>query len=264
MLDTPAQLDVQGFLEELAQAHEAALLLDYDGTLAPFQVDRRRAFPYPWVAELLQQIMDEGHTRVVLITGRSVSDVQPLLSLRPRPEIWGAQGLQRLRPDGRHDMPRIEEDVQQALDDASDWLHQLELSHLAEVKPGSLAVHWRGLPDSDAEGVRRRVTLRWLTIAEHAGMTLQEFDGGVEIRKSSPNKGDAVRTVLAEMDPATPAAYLGDDQTDEDAFRALQHRGLRILVRPQWRETEADVWLRPPQELIEFLFQWLVVCQAMP
>ena len=40
------------------------------------------------------------------------------------------------------------------------------------------------------------------------------------------NKGDAMRTILAEMDADAPVAYLGDDQSDEDAFRALQGRGL--------------------------------------
>jgi trehalose 6-phosphate phosphatase len=264
MLDTPAKLDLQAFLADLAQSQEAALLLDYDGTLAPFQVNRLRAFPYPGVVSLLQEIMNEGHTRVVLITGRCASEIVSLLDVKPHPEIWGAQGLQRLKPDGSHEMPRLERRVRQALEDANEWLDQLDLGHLSEVKPGSLAVHWRGLPESDADGIRRRVMLRWLAIADRADMTLQEFDGGVEIRISTPNKGDAVRAVLAEMDPETPVAYLGDDQTDEDAFRSLQHRGLRVLVRPQWRETSADVWLRPPEELIEFLTQWLRVCQGMP
>jgi trehalose-6-phosphatase len=41
-----------------------------------------------------------------------------------------------------------------------------------------------------------------------------EFDGGVEIRAHEADKGDAVRTIMNEMDPKTPAAYLGDDATD--------------------------------------------------
>jgi trehalose-6-phosphatase len=61
------------------------------------------------------------------------------------------------------------------------------------------------------------------------------------------------------LNSAVSIAYLGDDQADEEAFRALQNRGLRILVRPEWRETAADVWLRPPEELVDFLFQWLTV-----
>jgi trehalose-6-phosphatase len=73
-------------------------------------------------------------------------------------------------------------------------------------------------------------------------------------------KGSVVRALLAEIDPATPVAYLGDDEPDEDAFLALDHRGLRILVRSEWRETLADTWLRPPGELLQFLSAWLEAC----
>jgi trehalose-6-phosphatase len=59
--------DVSGaFLERLSQAPTRALLLDYDGTLAPFTPDRTRAFPYREIPELISQIMRHG-TRVVLI-----------------------------------------------------------------------------------------------------------------------------------------------------------------------------------------------------
>jgi len=264
LLKTDAKSEVDEFLVGLTQSRKAALLLDYDGTLAPFREDRHRAFPYPGVSELVQEIMKAGHTRVVVITGRRADEVVPLLGILPPPEIWGAQGLQRLKPDGSYDMPAMEERVLQALDEAHQWLNGLQLGYLAEFKPGSLAVHWRGVEDSVAAGIRSRVILGWLPIAHRAQMLLQEFDGGVEIRMSGPNKGDAVRTILTEMDCRTPVAYLGDDQTDEDAFQALQHRGLRVLVRPEWRETAADIWLRPPEKLIEFLSQWLDACQDAP
>jgi trehalose 6-phosphate phosphatase len=262
LLDASAKLDVEHFLDELAQSSKALLLLDYDGTLAPFQINRQSAFPYPGVSGLVQQIMNTDHTRVVVITGRPSEEIGPLFGVTPRPEIWGAQGLQRLKPDGSYSMPSIEQSVLNALEEANDWLKELELGDLAELKPGSLAVHWRGVQDSAADGIRRRVELKWSTIAEDAHMIVQEFDGGLEIRMSTPNKGDAVRAVVAEVDSETPVAYLGDDQTDEDAFRALHGRGLRILVRPEWRESDADVWLRPPEELINFLFQWLAICRG--
>ena len=52
-------------------------------------------------------------------------------------------------------------------------------------------------------------------------------------------------------------AYLGDDLTDEAAFRALDERGLGVLVRPKLRATSADIWIRPPEELLDFLRSWL-------
>jgi trehalose 6-phosphate phosphatase len=263
LLGTQAKLNPENFLEELARSSKSALLLDYDGTLAPFQVERDRAFPYPGVSALLQDIMATGHTRVVLITGRRAEDVVPLLGLAPPPEIWGAYGLQRLKPDGSCEMPRVDENVVQALAAAAQWLNELGFGDQAELKPGSVAVHWRGLEESVATRIRGNVLLGWLPIADRARMTLQEFDCGVEITMPGANKGDAVREFLAELDSGIPVAYLGDDQADEDAFRALQNRGLRVLVRPEWRQTEADVWLRPPEELLNFLFQWLAVCRGV-
>ena len=67
---------------------------------------------------------------------------------------------------------------------------------------------------------------------------------------------DTVDEIAHEMGDA-PIAYLGDDRTDEDAFRALQGRGLTVLVRQELRPTSAELWLRPPDELMHFLNDWL-------
>jgi trehalose 6-phosphate phosphatase len=58
------------------------------------------------------------------------------------------------------------------------------------------------------------------------------------------------------LGPDTAVAYLGDDRTDEDAFMALRGRGLAVLVRPDLRATAAEVWIRPPDELLLFLQRW--------
>jgi trehalose-6-phosphatase len=70
--------------------------------------------------------------------------------------------------------------------------------------------------------------------------------------------------VLAETPEDAAVAYLGDDFTDEDAFVAVKPRGLAVLVRPEFRETAADVWIRPPRELIAFLKRWRDACGGVP
>ena len=74
------------------------------------------------------------------------------------------------------------------------------------------------------------------------------------------NKGTAVGTLLDEMKSPVPAAYLGDEITDEAAFATINGSGLSILVRAEWRPTAARLWLRPPREVIDFLSRWLEVC----
>jgi trehalose-phosphatase len=83
-----------------------------------------------------------------------------------------------------------------------------------------------------------------------------DFDGGIELRVPGRHKGFVVDAVLSEMGRETAAAYLGDDSTDEDAFKAIRGRGIGVLVRPQYRATAADFWLKPPEELLEFLERW--------
>jgi trehalose-phosphatase len=248
------------FLRIVASAPQALLMLDYDGTLAPFHNQRDRALPYSGVAPVLQEIVRNGRTRAVVITGRDAPDVPPLLNVHPRPEIWGGYGLQRLRTDGTMEMPHLDKQTRDSLSDAERWLHYQQLSHTAEFKAASIAVHWRGLSKSDTQHLRARVLLGWQYIARASGLDLLEFDGGLEIRTPRADKGNAVRMLLDEIGTTAPAAYLGDDATDESAFRIMQERGISVLVRPTWRQTAAQLWLRPPGELLDFLRQWLKTC----
>jgi len=251
---------LEPFLRSVAQSPESALLLDYDGTLAPFQTQRDQAFPYPGVALLLQEIVRDACSRVVVISGREVTDLLPLLNIHPRPEIWGIHGLQRLRTDGTTEMPHLDDRTLQGLSDAERWLSYKHLRHRAEFKPGGIAVHWRGLPALDAADLRARVLLGWRPIVAEHGLDLLDFDGGIEIRARKANKGDAVRDFLDEVNPNTPVAYLGDDTTDEQAFHAMGERGITVLMRPERRESAARLWLQPPEDLIEFLELWLKSC----
>lgn len=251
------QPSIEEFLDAVAKAPRSALLLDYDGTLAPFSVDRQEAVPYPGVVDRLQQIVDSDRTRLVIVTGRDAREIDPFLRLRPMPEVWGSHGLQRLLPDGTCEMPDIPVRVAEVLDDARRWLGYQGLEHLAEIKPGSIAVHWRALKQAEAAELRGKIIVGWFPIAERAALKLLEFDGGVEMRMPDLDKGDAVQTVLREMGPKVPTAYLGDDVTDERAFRALGSRGLGVLVRARPRKTAAQIWLKPPEQLLDFLSRWI-------
>ncbi len=248
---------VDQFMNMVAESPVSALLLDYDGTLAPFCVNRQQALPYPGITALLQEIIASGRTRVVIITGRNAREIVPLLAVDPPPEIWGCHGLERLRPDKTCETGRVEEPMQHALAEANHWLVRHGLGKQTECKTGAIAVHWRGLDEATATEIRGQVLQGWLPIAHDTPMELLEFDGGIEMRMPGHDKGDAVRTILNEIGPEVPVAYLGDDLTDERAFLALGAAGLSVLVRTEWRETAAKLWITPPADLREFLTRWL-------
>jgi trehalose-phosphatase len=238
------------------------LLLDYDGTLAPFEIDPAQALPYPGVTERLNAIMTDSRTRVAIVSGRGIGDLLPLLRLHQLPEVWGSHGWERMRYDGEYQLAQMNQCAQQGLADVDQWAADIEnVGGRCERKVGSFAVHWRGLPLEHVVEIRRIVFERWSRPGPHQNLVWHDFDGGIELRAPGRNKGFAVRETLGNTQGAT-AAYLGDDLTDEDAFKAIEDRGLSILVRAHYRPTVARLWIRPPHELLDFLSRWHDACNA--
>lgn len=244
------------FFQHCDLTRAARLLLDYDGTLAPFQVDRDKARPYPGIIPILDRIIQTGRTRVAIVSGRPVKEIQRLLNPLQNLEIWGAHGLEHISSNGVYERASIQSDVLSILQQAEDWLRQSGLLPITEFKPGGIAVHCRGMAPLEAENVLGRIQQGLNKFNGIPSIKILSFDGGIELRAAHPDKGDAMNAILADTDPAAPIAFLGDDLTDEDAFRTLGKRGLSILVRPEYRETTAKVWLQPPHQLIEFLNLW--------
>ncbi|PLX73414.1 MAG: trehalose-phosphatase [Desulfuromonas sp.] len=256
---------IDNFWIKLAAARSPVLLLDYDGTLAPFCVERDQAFPYPGVRELLEHIRKTTDTRLVIISGRAIDDLLPLLAIDPPPEVWGCHGWEQLGPDGDRHPVEITPQARLGLNLAGQWLEAQGLMSQMEVKPASLALHWRGLDQAEQQSLGRKVADGWRSLALEHGLELHPFDGGVELRCPGRDKGSVVSRILDEVGPDAVVAFLGDDLTDEDGFKAIAARGLGVLVRREYRVTAARGHLIPPGELIDFLQNWLEVTQkAIP
>jgi len=261
--------------QRLATIQRAVLMLDYDGTLAPFHEDPAQAVPYPDVEPLLKEIAALPHDRLILISGRALDDLENLVSLPRVVEYWGSHGRERGLPDGSRESMPIPDTAAAALDTAGNWRALIESAGgRFERKPTSIAFHWRALNHDERHRLRAQLTAD-LAAIDPAGELLfwHDFDGGMELRVRGVDKGTAVRRILAETSGhhagSALLAYLGDDLTDEDAFDALGDQGFSILVREQVRPTAARSWLRPPDELIRFLRRWLdlrgrYAAQAVP
>ncbi|HVZ84403.1 MAG TPA: trehalose-phosphatase [Terracidiphilus sp.] len=254
--NTTEKLDA--FFAALAEAPQALLLLDYDGTLAGFRVDRFKARPWAGVTELLRRIEAQGRTRIKVITGRPPEEIPAMLKLAQPVEVWGLHGAERLHPDGRRELEEQGPAVRQALEDLRKKLHSDALGGLFEDKPNAAVMHWRGLAPAQAEEVKAQVMALFGPLAEMDGLRLLDFDGGVELR-AGRDKGGAVEQIIRENDAGAAVTYLGDDLTDEAAFRAVNAaKGphLSVLMRRVERMTDADVWLKPPEGVRMFLRRW--------
>jgi trehalose 6-phosphate phosphatase len=253
------------FFRRFAGAAASLLLLDYDGTLAPFRVDRFRARPWAGVRELLSQIQNQGKTRIEVVSGRPAAEIAPLLGLQTAPTVWGLHGAERLDPDGRRELDALAPEVAARLKALVAALRQNAFGGLFEEKRNAVVLHWRGAAPRQAKEIEKRARALFEPLVRVGGLQMLEFECGLELR-AGRDKGGAVKAILDEFNNGRaaaggaqriPAAYLGDDLTDEAAFTAIRGRGLGVLVRPEWRKTQADVWIKPPEELRDFLQMWL-------
>lgn len=254
--------EATGLWERLCSGSHSVLMLDYDGTLAPFHIDRFKATLYPGVEDRLAILSALSPVRLVLVSGRSAQELRDLLRPDIRVEIWGSHGREQLKSDGSYELFALNPKQQAALEQLRVEMSALGFAKTLEVKPTSLAIHWRSFEPATQEQIRSSVWSVFGRIVEPDGMQLLPFDGGLELRSSDRTKGTAVVQILSEEGDQVPVAYLGDDLTDEDAFAALGSRGYSVLVRTEVRESFARFWLRPPEELVEFLDIWIASSQS--
>jgi trehalose-phosphatase len=125
-----------------------------------------------------------------------------------------------------------------------------------ERKRFSIAAHYRNVNENDASRLERAV--------DAVGARHRELltINGKKVYELLPDigwdKGKAVMWLLETLGLESRSGgirpiYIGDDRTDEDAFRALEQRGVSILVSEQPQVTAASYWLKNPEEVERFL-----------
>jgi trehalose-phosphatase len=248
--------EATGLVGRLRTAPQSLLLLDYDGTLAPFHIDRFKAFPYPGVEDRLASLSLQ-RVRLILVSGRSARELRGLLRADIEAEIWGSHGREWLGRDGSYELFGLNPRQQLAMDRFHREIAALGLGQTLEVKPSSIAVHWRSVDPGTQGRIQASVESAFAGLGKTDALQLLPFDGGLELRSIDRTKGTAVAGILREQPAETPTAYLGDDLTDEDAFVAVEGRGYSILVKSEPRASAACFWIQPPDGLLAFLDQWI-------
>lgn len=233
------------------------LFLDYDGTLSPIVRDPGRAVISARMKRRLERLVRGGRRRIAVISGRTLPDIRERVGIEGI--VYG--GNHGLEVEGagvtfRYPVPFT---ARRALDDV-----RVKLGEALSPIPGvfledkglSLTVHFRKARRAELPAVARAVE-------EAAGP--YRIPGGVDIRPGKEvfeirpfvawNKGKILLWLLEESAAGEEAPWpvvVGDDRTDEDAFRVVRDRGVSIFVGEP-RETEARYYLRNIGEVAAFL-----------
>lgn len=205
------------------------LCTDFDGTLAPIETDPAAATIRPENRELLETLRETGDVRVAVVSGRALSDVRERVGIEGI-AYAGNHGLElrrrgetKLHPIARKQKETIGR-ICTALEDALDGISGTAI----EDKSVTATVHYRNTPEAQVPSVRETVD----AVVSRLGGGRIHRTGGKKIFELRPsvrwNKGMVVSLLAADHEGWLPV-YMGDDTTDESAFRAVSD-GLPIYV----------------------------------
>ena len=252
----PADVAARRLGPWLAARPRTALFLDFDGTLAAI-VDRPDAARLdPAALEALERAAAAPHLDLTIVSGRALEDLRgrvPVAGVT----LVGNHGFEIEGP-GLHWRHEAAADSRARLEEAARRLEALgEAGARVEDKGFTLSWHLRPLPDAARAGAVRRGT----AAIERLGLRAVTGKAVLEARPPLEwHKGLAVLHVLRtrygdEWTTRARALYLGDDRTDEDAFRSLAGLGRSIRVGDA-RATAATDRLPDPEAVVA-LVRWL-------
>jgi len=241
-------------LQDIAppRGRRLAVFLDYDGTLTPIVSQPAHAVLFDSTREAVRTLA--AHMPVAILSGRDLDDIYQRVSIN---EIIyaGSHGVDIAGPRGLR--KQVATEFLPILDAAEKELGEKlagTSGALLERKRFSIAAHYRQANERGVTKVERAVNEtgachRELRIT--AGKKVYELQPNIDW-----NKGRAVVWLLETLgleQPEVLPLYIGDDLTDEDAFRALEQRGVGIVVGEQSRSTAARYALKGPAEVERFL-----------
>ncbi|MCV7172548.1 trehalose-phosphatase [Mycobacterium manitobense] len=234
--------DLTRALDGLAATPRLLVVSDFDGTLAPIVSDPSAARALPASAEALTALADLPDTATALVSGRALGVLRELSAMPSAVHLVGSHGAE-FDTGFTHDvdeelLARIVAELREIAADRP--------GVTVETKPASVALHVRNASPADGEAAlaaAKEAATAWDAQAT-AGKAVLEF------AVISTDKGEAV-DILRTQTGATAVIFLGDDVTDEKAFRRMRDGDVGVKVGPG--ESLAVYRVDAPEDVAEAL-----------
>jgi trehalose-phosphatase len=239
-----------------------ALFLDFDGTLVPIQKDPAQCFLTPEIKKQLRSLANSESCYVSILSGRQLSDIRKRVDIS---SIYygGNHGIDISGPDLRYTHPKaiptrpvllrikhlLEKEVT-GIDGA--WL---------EDKKFTLTLHFRSVKKEDILSVKKAFykTVARFIEGGKGGLSNKKLlivIKGKKVLELAPNiswdKGSAALWIFKKLKDRFLPVYIGDDKTDETAFREFLNKGIAIRIGGS-KKTYAKYYLKGYQEVSRLL-----------
>jgi trehalose 6-phosphate synthase/phosphatase len=236
------------------KANKRCILLDYDGTLTPYQKLPSLAVPSNELIQLLQQLTSDEHNEVVIISGRDADTLEKWLGKLPLNMIAEHGACVKYKGDEWKELVHINTEWKDEVRPLMKLFVDRCAGSFIEEKKSTLAWHYRNT--NQELGFIRSRELRNSLLQLIANAPLQVIDGNkvLEVRMIGVDKGTAATNMVNNLNPDF-ILCIGDDATDEDMFRSMRERGYTIKIGRA--NTAAQYTILSQREVFPFLKRFI-------
>lgn len=233
-------------------AKKRLLFFDYDGTLVPFVSHPRYSSPGKELLRLLETLSNDKRNEIVIISGRDFQDLEKYFEGLRLHLISEHGASTRLNGSGWVHEGRADQQWKELIRPMLELSARRSPGSFVEEKNHSMAWHYRAV-NPELGFIRSRELLDHLFhLANNEHLNVIDGNKVIEVRVAGIDKGTASKKLL-EVFPFDFNLAIGDDQTDEDMFKALNGKAITIRVGDD--VTAAKYNLPSQQGVIKFLQQ---------
>lgn len=220
---------IKKIVDNFNKSMKRCILLDYDGTLAPYQKLPSMAAPSEELMQLLQQLVKEPSNEIVIISGRDVHTLEKWLGQLPLNMIAEHGACVKFKGEEWKEPVVINTEWKEQVRPLMQLFVDRCAGSFIEEKKSTLAWHYRNT--NQELGFTRSRELRNSLLQLTANTSLQVIDGNkvLEVRMVGVDKGVAALSMIAGIEPDF-ILCIGDDATDEDMFKAMREKAYTIKI----------------------------------